>query len=190
MLTPIDAQKISSGHFIEVLEKLSDISPLRTQEEIKRETIKHNFPISCMTCRHGFTHKGCGTPGPDFCLVSNALSAGLYTYDYTKHEFGDRNADEQALINTGLKNIVIGYRGEAEVNVKTSIQETYKILFNISGECGYLVSQSANTIIINNKSGIHTLLYDKEGLVSVYQQTENRKIVQWERPTSNANQTN
>lgn len=139
---------------------------------MEKEIIK-----GCETCIYAMTHfkcRGCISDDPE------AKGKKIYPYLYANYEFGTWEEQEAALMqefNAGRRSIVIGWSGEAEVNVKRTMQETLEHLTSISCECGYYTRISGNNIEISKDTGKHILEYDRDGLKSI----SCSGVYQWQR---------
>ena len=99
-------------------------------------------PICCNSCRHLATHAKCN--GCD---------------DHQNHEPGNWMMDLARQHISGEKSLVIGWQGEAEVNVNDTPDEAYKELYRVSEQCGYMTSWPAR------RGEIITIdIYTTEGL--------------------------
>lgn len=118
-------------------------------EKIKEEK-------SCMSCLYLVTHEkcdGCLSSEADYAQVRENMklrheqhSRGLYGQEpedppfrylnYLKGNGPLRGYDWEC---NGIRNVVIGFLGEAEVNVKWSPEETFKSLVRVAEQCGYLI---------------------------------------------------
>lgn len=84
----------------------------------------------CSTCLYLATREKC-----DGCLGPVGVSRFLYL-NWTP---GDGIARVRDFERRGLRNIVIGWQGEAEVNVNDSPAATRAHLVNVAEQCGYLI---------------------------------------------------
>ena len=98
------------------------------------DKIDATAPISCQTC----VHMAMGYSGP----CGNCLGpAGAESYLYKNHKPGNWLRALQAAEESGIRSIVIGGQGEAEVNANDSPDATEKNLHYVAEQCGYYVGK-------------------------------------------------
>lgn len=138
----------------------------------------------CGNCLFIGTHEECtgclGSP----VEVKEREDQGFTGYSaflYKHWQPGDGMARLRQFERDGKRSIVIGWVGEAEVNVKDSPEDTLKRLCGVAEECGYLVSKGKWTEAekhINVLTHAHYVLkYTPRGLHSIIRRTD---IVIWD----------
>ena len=121
--------------------------------------------MGCLTCLYGLTYEKCGNEPETSCLTPpeywEARRAGVEDppFAYRFYEEGDAFKRQRELELLGERNIVIGWKGEAEVNVKWTMIEAAKHLHEVACECGYLVKAECNTITCMLPHGMFYLRY-------------------------------
>jgi len=114
-------------------------------------------PICCETCRHMATRAKCDDcgHGPEDDILHDP-------FRYLNHEPGNWRMDLARQHISGEESLVIGWQGEAEVNVNDTPDEAYKELCRVSEQCGYMTSRPARrgkmiTIDIYTTEGLFRL---------------------------------
>jgi hypothetical protein len=138
--------------------------------------IQSEIPVSCETCLYLATHEKC-----DDCLTgkSGPWPAGK-PYLYRNHQpatFGEAMEREHHLQVEGKRNIVISGQGEAEVNARWTVTQTYEQLVKVSEACGYVTKaprfdgdQASIRILCHGewfliwKSGVFDRIEDRRGV--------------------------
>lgn len=112
---------------------------------------KEEIKKGCTTCIKT-ARRGCNSSK---CLTDREDGKG---YEYNEYEEGDPVAEILKMERAGDRNIVIGGAGEAEINIKWSIEEAYKRLCDVSEQCGYITTRPSNyRLEISTHEGLFSL---------------------------------
>lgn len=121
----------------------------------------------CHNCAHGLADRvfceGCLTP-----LKEDG------SFAYRNHMEGDPRIRRLKLQRSGEINIVIGGRGEHEVNAKWAIDTAYRTLSNVCEHCGgFCWKKNPTTLIVDKPyGGVFTLEYENRKLARIYRERE------------------
>jgi len=137
---------------------------------------------SCETCLYMATHEncdGCLHEKNDYKDFNEAGGWKLPPYRYANYQEGNWMKRIMHFELNGLRNIVIGGQGEAEVNTKWTPEKTSKHLHYVSKQCGYITgtlqifgkktAETTKTLKISTPEGNYMLIWLNDKLNRIAQ---------------------